>query len=249
MKDRIIMAKYLRELIRAIYNSFKVKCYPLKIVNNLLLIRWLNYYLVLPCTLRDYVSVTYNLWTVMTDYRSLPTDGRIILDVGAFIGDSALFFAARGARKIIAVEPLPHHFFFLKLNTLLNREERKILALKAAIGKKPRCRKALKLAPGASYNDHGFELNVPIYSLLELVEITYPNVVKIDCEGCEYFIREELAKLKGLGIEALALELHDKPGLDKAGLLHYVATRLGAKPIISGFRGGTMTVVFVLRGC
>ena len=33
--------------------------------------------------------------------------GREVVDVGAGIGDSALYFILHGARKVIAVEPCP----------------------------------------------------------------------------------------------------------------------------------------------
>jgi FkbM family methyltransferase len=34
--------------------------------------------------------------------------GRDVIDVGASVGDTALYFILNGARKVIAVEPLPN---------------------------------------------------------------------------------------------------------------------------------------------
>jgi FkbM family methyltransferase len=40
-------------------------------------------------------------------YEDLNVRGRVVVDVGAYIGDSAIYFALRGARKVVAVEPHP----------------------------------------------------------------------------------------------------------------------------------------------
>lgn len=37
-------------------------------------------------------------------YRALPVDGRTVLDLGALDGDTAIYFVARGARHVVAVE-------------------------------------------------------------------------------------------------------------------------------------------------
>jgi FkbM family methyltransferase len=33
------------------------------------------------------------------------TLGRVVIDIGVFIGDSSIYFALRGAKRVIAVEP------------------------------------------------------------------------------------------------------------------------------------------------
>ncbi len=39
------------------------------------------------------------------EYGVLDVSGKVVIDVGASIGDSAIYFALKGARKVIAIEP------------------------------------------------------------------------------------------------------------------------------------------------
>ena len=41
------------------------------------------------------------------DYDALNVNGRVVVDVGAFVGDSAIYFALKGAKRVIAIEPHP----------------------------------------------------------------------------------------------------------------------------------------------
>jgi len=41
------------------------------------------------------------------EYESLDVVGRVVVDAGAYIGDSAIYFALRGAKRVIAVELTP----------------------------------------------------------------------------------------------------------------------------------------------
>jgi SAM-dependent methyltransferase len=54
-------------------------------------------------------------------------DGKVVLDVGAGTGESALFFYHHRARKVIAVEPNPEALTFLHHNKDLNRWNMQII--------------------------------------------------------------------------------------------------------------------------
>jgi len=41
----------------------------------------------------------------LPDYDWLDVKGKRVLDVGASIGDTAVYFALRGAREVVAFEP------------------------------------------------------------------------------------------------------------------------------------------------
>ena len=41
------------------------------------------------------------------NYEGVDVRGKTVVDVGAFVGDSAIHFALKGARRVIAVEPHP----------------------------------------------------------------------------------------------------------------------------------------------
>jgi hypothetical protein len=40
----------------------------------------------------------------------------VVLDIGAYLGDTPLLWLYKGARSVIAVEPVPLHFQYLKRN-------------------------------------------------------------------------------------------------------------------------------------
>jgi len=49
-------------------------------------------------------------------------------------------------------------------------------------------------------------INVPQYSLIELVNEYDPDTIKIDCEGCEHYILDEIIACEGRDI---VVEFHD----------------------------------------
>jgi hypothetical protein len=44
------------------------------------------------------------------EYEPLGVEGRVVVDVGAFVGDSTIYFALKGADRVITVEPYPGAF-------------------------------------------------------------------------------------------------------------------------------------------
>lgn len=54
------------------------------------------------------------------DYKFLPVDNKIVLDIGANIGDTAIYFAVNNASKVIALEPYQNNFEIAKKNISLN---------------------------------------------------------------------------------------------------------------------------------
>jgi hypothetical protein len=42
--------------------------------------------------------------------------GEVVLDIGAYLGDTPLMWLYRGAKSVIAVEPVPEHFQYLRKN-------------------------------------------------------------------------------------------------------------------------------------
>ena len=64
-------------------------------------------------------------------YENLPIQNKIVVDIGANIGDSAVYFALKGARKVIALEPFPKSYKMGKKNTEANNISTKIELLLA----------------------------------------------------------------------------------------------------------------------
>jgi FkbM family methyltransferase len=63
--------------------------------------------------------------------------GRDVIDVGANVGDSALYFLLNGARKVIAVEPLPNVAKCAEENVKLSGATDKVKVINAALSSGP----------------------------------------------------------------------------------------------------------------
>jgi FkbM family methyltransferase len=66
-------------------------------------------------------------------YKSLSVKDRVVVDVGAFVGDSAIYFALRGARKVIAIEPRTGAYKEMLENIRLNKLEDVIVPINAGL--------------------------------------------------------------------------------------------------------------------
>jgi len=139
----------------------------------------------------------------------LPLEGETVLDIGANIGDSSIYFALNNAEKVIALEPFPETYLTAKKNIEENSLTNKITLLNAAYGKDcevllddsvPQNRLSL-LKP----SNKG--IKVKSYSLETLLNLYNINkaILKMDCEGCEYQILNEnisaLRKFKRIELE------------------------------------------------
>jgi FkbM family methyltransferase len=67
-------------------------------------------------------------------YRKLPVEGKTVVDVGANIGDSAVYFASRGASSIIGIEPFRKNYAIALKNADINGLSKKIRILLAGCG-------------------------------------------------------------------------------------------------------------------
>ena len=88
-------------------------------------------------TKKEYVNVLYTMYDlfVLNAYAQPNIKGKDVLDIGANIGDSAIYFAIKGAKHVYAFEPYPHTFAMAKKNVELNKLEDKITLFNEAIEK------------------------------------------------------------------------------------------------------------------
>jgi len=115
--------------------------------------------------------------------------GRDVIDVGANVGDSALYFILHGARKVIAVEPLPNVAKCAEENLRLNDVADKVKVVNAALGGEPMsvpCDYDILLSGGFSTLKGSGPCKVPGVTLGDLLKMVEdPYLLKMDCEGCE----------------------------------------------------------------
>lgn len=147
---------------------------------------------------KDTIPITLYHWyhSAMTDvfqkeiYSFLPVENKIVIDLGANIGDSSIYFAIKNAKKVIALEPFPKIYEIAKRNVQINNLDNKIILLKAGCSSKLG---TILLNPdtegtGTSISFHKNGVEIPTFTLDHLVKEydIESGILKIDCEGCEY---------------------------------------------------------------
>lgn len=152
---------------------------------------------------------------VGNEWGFLDVKGRHVIDVGAFNGDSSIYFVINGAEKVIAVEPHPRAYAELLINIRLNGLQSKITPINVALGRDGFITLPIDVSLDAVI-DKIYEGEIceqsrvvkvkstKLSDLLELVDVR-PDVLKLDCEGCEFNIIEGdysgVRSFKELGIE------------------------------------------------
>jgi len=164
----------------------------------------------------------------------LPLEGETVLDIGANIGDSSIYFALNNAEKVIALEPFHKTYYSALKNIEDNNLTNKITLLNAGYGKDSEIllddtipQDGLSLLKSS---DKG--VKVKIYSLETLLNQYNIDkaILKMDCEGCEYkMLNEDISTLRKFkkiqmefhyGFKALERKLNDAGFLVKVFDIH-----------------------------
>ncbi len=125
-------------------------------------------------------------------YKWLGVKGKDVVDIGAAVGDTAIYFALKGAKHVYAFEPYPYSYKIAQKNIRLNHLEDKITLLNEGCGKSNTVMISPKIKNygNSSINFYNTKKGkrIPILSLEEIVKTFKINngIMKVDCEGCEY---------------------------------------------------------------
>jgi FkbM family methyltransferase len=127
-------------------------------------------------------------------YSVLPVGGMVVIDVGANIADSGIYFALRDANKVIGVEPFPNNYEIAKKNIEVNNLSNKITMVLAGCGANRgyiNVDSSLEIGIANQIGDNFKQgARVPLltleYLLNEYKIQRGKAVLKMDCEGCEY---------------------------------------------------------------
>lgn len=159
--------------------------------------------------LRDYNAPPFDSARIIKneEYRNLDVKRKIVIDIGAYIGDSAIYFAINGAKEVIAYEPYPKTCRVTALNTKGYKCVRVIN--NAVTGKNG----ALMLNAdysGGSDLSHTGGARVASISLSSIVERyrLRDAILKIDCEGSEYEILCNSSRKTLRAFKQIELEYH-----------------------------------------
>ena len=133
------------------------------------------------------------------DYGKIIVNEKTVLDIGANIGDTGIFYALNGAKKVIGIEPFPKNFDYAQKNIQINNLDNVITLLHAGCSSK---KEIIKIDPDYQSNIESEAKNfktgidvpmIPLQDIINKYEIPKSSVLKIDCEGCEYDIIENIS--------------------------------------------------------
>lgn len=146
--------------------------------------------------------------------------GRIVVDVGDFVGDSVLILSELLPERIITFEAVPEHYKLLNKTIRLNHLD-DVTAINCALGKK-RETMTMNLAGSCSTvtDRKGIDFNgvieVPVISLDEYVKeqkLEDIGLIKVDIEGGEpdflLGAKETIAKFKPILLISIYHNAHD----------------------------------------
>jgi FkbM family methyltransferase len=151
--------------------------------------------------------------------------GDTVLDIGAYLGDTPLLWLYKGAARVIAVEPVPLHFRYLEKNTAGLPVVCLNASLAAPLQLSPAFEGSIKY--GLWDEVKGSMLDVPVVQLNDLVKTYKPSVVKLNCEGCEHYVLEQLSQIPKLGVKKLAVRFHEIKGYKPYDSLAILEGKLG----------------------
>ena len=146
----------------------------------------------------------------------------VVIDIGGFIGDSALFAAKHlNARKVIVCEPSPKNLELLRRNVARNHFEGQIEIVDKAVtdGRKVFLNidaENRAQARVSAYDTSPVEKKaVPVITLADLMKeyaVEQVDLLKIDCEGGEYGIFASTSPELLRQIRNIVFEYHEIEG-------------------------------------
>jgi len=170
--------------------------------------------------------VAYRLFLAKKEYPPIDVKGKVVADVGANIGDTAIYFALLGAERVVAFEPVQDICKLAGENIRNNHLGMKVKLVENGVGARGRAMQAgVEGSKGASrISESSMGAAMEIIGLDEAVGKYRLEgaVLKLDCEGAEYEIilessRETLRKFCTIMVEYHHGYLNLKKRLEECG--------------------------------
>lgn len=153
----------------------------------------------------------------MHDHYSENLQGKIVVDIGAAVGDTPLYFASKGA-KVYAVEMTDRNYEAMLKNLELNPDlAHKIIPIHMALGKDEMIEYfddplgLVNRQGGASFVKNKYDSMIKKHvegtslgTLRKKYELDHIDLLKLDCKGGEFFLKENELN----GIETVKIEYY-----------------------------------------
>jgi len=160
------------------------------------------------------------------------TETPVVVDIGGYIGDFSLYAAKRLGARVIVYEPVPENFSLIQENCRLNpwanmRVWNKAVASAPEISINVAREKDDVHASSHMYQNANEKITIKATRIDDLFTenaVSRIDLLKVDCEGCEYEILRDAAVSTLERIENVAMEYHCIDGWEAK--LDSVCTRL-----------------------
>ena len=148
------------------------------------------------------------------DYSDIQVRGKTIIDIGANIGDTPIYFIFSGAERVIGVEPFPRNFELAQKNIENNNMTDKVKIINAGCASK---KGFIRVDPNVSdttstINEDHDGKKIPLITIEDIINennIPKNSILKIDCEGCEYDIIMNLSEKVFDNFTDIFIEYHN----------------------------------------
>lgn len=162
--------------------------------------------------------------------------GAVVVDVGAYIGETALLFLRKGASRVYALEPVDKHYRYLLENISRNNASDRVVPLNYGAwfrdavltvdyGGSGTGLSATAEAPKALKVRHMGSILRDVYAKEGRIDL-----VKMDCEGCEYSLlslrAEDLRLSSQYIVEVHGTETPIEDKMSECGFKHKLIRRV-----------------------
>jgi FkbM family methyltransferase len=139
-------------------------------------------------------------------YDPLRVRGRTVIDVGAYIGDSPLYFVRRGASGVIGFEPAKSLYAIGVRNVASERMQKRITMVNKAVVPE---RRSGKFSGGFSMGLSPEELKggMSIGEMIRKYKLS-GAAMKLDCEGGEYGLLRSLSAEESKAFDEIAVRYY-----------------------------------------
>lgn len=159
---------------------------------------------------------------------------RIIIDIGANSGDTALYFASKGA-TVYGFEPVKEYYEMALKNFDINPDlSKNIKIFNYGVSYKKGKINIDAMDSTSRYVSEGDSYSVDIISIKDIMNQVTPDLLKMDCEGCEFEIIEncDLSKFNEIIFEQHSMIVGKDAGilidsLKKSGFKIEIASVFG----------------------
>lgn len=156
-------------------------------------------------------SVSVKEIFIENEYESLKVKDKIVLDIGANVGDTSILFSRLGAKKVIALEPQLEFFNRCKKNVELNNLVEKIEIFNAGLDDEHGffIINEKEDSKQFSFKNTDKGIKIPKMTLDEIIPNEKNLILKLDCELCEYKIILNTKEQYLQRFETILIEFHD----------------------------------------